>query len=75
MQHPLSPSDLEGLKESFTKNHIVYETDKAYEEAANNLVEFIELLLELDRNQKDSPAEHANNEFYFLDEKGRKIIL
>lgn len=44
--------NLEEWKKSFAKMGIVYETDKEYHEAFNNLVGFFDTLIQIDLTQK-----------------------
>lgn len=72
----ISDSRLEDWKNAFAKDGIVYETDEEYQEAINNFIGFIEILIEIDEQSKNRTAkENDDNEFYMLDNKGGKILF
>ena len=48
----LSPEELQKWKESFAKDGIVYESDDDYREAIHNLVGYVDLLIQMDQQQK-----------------------
>jgi len=69
---------LQRWKASFAKSGVHYETDSEYHEAIDNLVGFIELLLEIDRKEQKSlnyMNEKGDDQLYLIDKNGNKIIL
>lgn len=52
MMRELTNDELESWKLTFAKDGIKYETDDEYREAVHNLVGYIELLIEMDQQQK-----------------------
>lgn len=72
----ITDDDLARWKETFAKDGIVYETDDEYREAISNLVGFFDILIQIDREQKNSPP-HSNNDdgMYVYDKDGNKVIL
>ena len=75
MTHTISDESLEGWKATFAKDGIIYKTDDEYYEAINNFVGFIEILIEIDQKQKESPSTDENDGTYFIDKNGKKIVL
>jgi hypothetical protein len=48
----LTDTELEKWKETFAKDGIVYDSDKDYREAVNNLVDYFDILIQMDLEQK-----------------------
>ncbi|HTE57194.1 MAG TPA: hypothetical protein VK694_00465 [Verrucomicrobiae bacterium] len=48
----LTDEQLQRWKEVFAKDGIVYDTDDDYREAVSNLVGYFEILIEMDRSQR-----------------------
>jgi hypothetical protein len=48
----LSPEELQKWKDTFAKDGIAYSSDDEYREAVYNLVGYVELLIEMDQQQK-----------------------
>jgi hypothetical protein len=48
----LSPEELQKWKDTFAKDGIIYNSDNEYREAVHNLVGYVELLIEMDQQQK-----------------------
>ena len=48
----LSPEELQKWKDSFAKDGIVYKSDDDYREAIHNLVGYVDLLIQMDQQQK-----------------------
>jgi len=72
----LDDEQLANWKETFAKDGIIYETDDDYREAVNNLVGYFELLIELDKEQKqEAISQDDDPRMYLLDKDGRKILL
>lgn len=72
----LAPKELENWSESFAKDGIVYKTDNGCLEATSNLVGLIDLLIEINKNQKEKPTSKDDDpRMYFIDKNGIKILL
>lgn len=72
----ITDDDLARWKETFAKDGIAYETDDEYREAISNLVGFFDILIQIDREQKNSPPHSDNDEgMYVYDKDGNKVIL
>ena len=54
----LTDKDLIKWREAFAKSGITYETDDEYREAIHNLVGYFEVLIEMDKQQKESMKEN-----------------
>lgn len=48
----ITPEELQKWKYTFAKDGIVYNSDDEYREAVHNLVGYVELLIEMDQQQK-----------------------
>ena len=53
MNMDISKERLANWKKTFAKTGITYETDDEYKEAILNLVGYFEILIEMDRTQKE----------------------
>ena len=49
----VSSKELEGWKKALAKSGIKYDTDEEYEEAIHNLVGYFEILIEMDKQQRE----------------------
>lgn len=54
----LTNKDLIKWKEAFAKSGIKYETDDEYREAIHNLVGYFDVLIEMDKQQKESKKDN-----------------
>lgn len=50
----ITGKDLESWKVAFAKSGITYETDEEYQEAIYNLVNYFDVLIQMDQQQKAS---------------------
>ena len=76
LHHDISDKSLKGFKEAFEKDGIKYETDAEYREAAINLVNFMDILVEMDigeRQRKQRLEKEPNG--YALEGRGRNCSL
>lgn len=48
----LSPEELQKWKDTFAKDGIMYDSDDDYREAVHNLVGYVNLLIEMDQQQR-----------------------
>lgn len=73
----IDDKDLAQWKATFAKDGIVYKTDEEYREAISNLIGFFDILIEIDRKQKNSPRLTDKNDdgMYVFDKDGNKVIL
>lgn len=75
MSH-INHESLEGWKNAFAKDGIVYDSDEEYLDAIHNLVGFVDTLIEVERSLKVS--DHSENDtggMYVFDSEGNKVIL
>lgn len=52
----LSPEELQRWKDTFAKDGIMYDSDDDYREAVHNLVGYVNLLVEMDQQQKNEES-------------------
>ena len=72
----LNPEELQKWKQTFAKDGIVYDSDDDYREAVHNLVGFFEVLIEMDKQQKETPTSDDNDpRMHLVDKNGIKILL
>lgn len=52
----LSPEELQRWKDTFAKDGIMYDSDDDYREAVHNLIGYVNLLVEMDQQQKNEES-------------------
>ena len=55
----ITGKDLESWKVAFAKSGITYDTDEEYQEAIYNLVGYIDMLIQMDQQQKAANEQTA----------------
>lgn len=76
LHHDISDKSLKGFKEAFEKDGIKYETDAEYREAAINLVNFMDILVEMDMEERQRKQRlEKEPSGYTLEGRGRNCSL
>ena len=50
----MNKKELEGWKKALAESGIKYDTDEEYEEAIHNLIGYFQILIEMDKQAKDT---------------------
>ena len=76
LHHDISDKSLQGFKEAFNKDGIKYETDAEYRDAAMNLVNFVDTLVEMDMEERQRKQRlEKEPKGYSLEGRGRSCSL
>jgi len=54
----ITGKDLENWKIAFAKSGITYDSDEEYQEAIYNLVNYFDVLIQMDQQQKATPPDN-----------------
>jgi hypothetical protein len=76
IHHPLSDKDIKHFKTMFEKEGVKYDTESEYREAAQNMVDLVDLLLEMEMEERTRKKRlETEAQGFILEGSGRNCSL